>query len=87
MNTVNHASTVSSILLRLSFDDEDSIGNKMKFANRMGLAGAGSWAVDYDDFNNGFPLLTKMNDIFESGEQLYPPDEGCVASANFCPVP
>jgi GH18 family chitinase len=49
----------------LSYDDVESIGIKVKYANAKGLAGAMVWSIDFDDFRNDcghgkFPLLNKI---------------------------
>jgi len=50
----------------ISFDDIDSIRQKMAFVQEMGLAGVMVWAIDLDDFSGScqgekFPLLRAIN--------------------------
>lgn len=41
----------------ISFDDQRSFDKKMDFIDQKGLAGAMFWALDMDDFKNGYPLI------------------------------
>jgi GH18 family chitinase len=49
----------------LSYDDEESIGIKVKYANDKGLGGGMVWSIETDDFQNDcgkgkYPLLQKI---------------------------
>ncbi|RXG73327.1 Chitotriosidase-1 [Armadillidium vulgare] len=49
----------------VSFDDVNSLGLKVAFAQRLGLAGVMVWSMDTDDFSgqcgNRYPLLNSIN--------------------------
>jgi len=45
----------------VSYDNQDSIAAKMALIKQHSLGGAMMWSLDDDDFNNKFPLLTKIN--------------------------
>jgi hypothetical protein len=51
----------------VSFDDVDTIEQKMKLLNDWNLGGAMIWALDLDDFNNQcgngkYPILSTINE-------------------------
>jgi len=59
----------------VSYDDEDSIGRKARYANHYGLLGAFIWEIDTDNFKGmfgkrPFTLLQAVNDAIESGRGL-----------------
>ena len=49
----------------VSFDDKNSLGVKVAYAQRLGLAGVMVWSMDTDDFSGQcgpkYPLLTSIN--------------------------
>jgi GH18 family chitinase len=68
----------------LSYDDVESIGIKVKYANDKGLAGAMVWSIDFDDFRNDcgrgkFPLLNKI----KSGLRMTEPEDNDEESENY----
>lgn len=52
----------------VSYDDAESLAYKVSYLIEEGLAGAMVWAIDDDDFSNGFPLIKKIKDILENPE-------------------
>jgi chitinase len=44
----------------ISFDDEKSLGLKASYVREKGLGGAMFWAIDLDDFRNGYPLISHV---------------------------
>lgn len=54
----------------ISYDDEQSIGEKVRFAMVKGLAGAMVWSLDTDDFHGdcgreNFPLVRQIDRAIE----------------------
>jgi chitinase len=45
----------------LSYDDKKSIGLKLEFLKEEELAGAMFWAIDLDNFKNGFPIISQVS--------------------------
>jgi len=44
----------------VGYDDPQSILLKVRFIQSKGLAGSMAWALDLDDFNSGYPLLSAI---------------------------
>jgi chitinase len=57
----------------VSYDDAQSLAYKAAYVNARGLGGAMVFSIDDDDFQNGYPLVTKIKDVLENpqdGPQL-----------------
>jgi len=44
----------------ISYDDVKSLSYKMALVNKLGLAGGMVWTLDFDDFPNGYPLISAI---------------------------
>jgi chitinase len=42
----------------ITYDDEKSITKKVEYIKEKNLAGAMFWALDTDDYKNGYPLVS-----------------------------
>lgn len=51
--------------LWVSYDDERSLAKKMDFIEQKGLGGAMFWALDLDDYKNGYPLISSVAKRFK----------------------
>jgi len=74
----------------ISYDDEDSVALKTKYANLLGLAGMFGWSIETDDFegryhDQPYPLLRKVNEVVASGETYDPENPKCEGTAPICP--
>ncbi|MCB1827648.1 MAG: hypothetical protein KDH94_04400 [Coxiellaceae bacterium] len=45
----------------VSYDDPNSIAIKAQYVLSQNLGGAMVWAIDMDEFNNGYPIMTAIN--------------------------
>lgn len=65
----------------LSYDDEESVAYKVRYANLMGLRGAMVWALETDDFrglysDQDYPLIRRIVEELELG-LTFNPDKPC----------
>ena len=44
----------------LTYDDQESIALKLNYLKSQKLAGAMFWAIDMDDYKNGYPLISQV---------------------------
>ena len=51
--------------LWVSYDDEKSFGKKLDYIEQKGLGGAMFWALDFDDFKHGYPLISTVAKRFK----------------------
>lgn len=75
----------------MSYDDEESLAHKVRYANWRGLAGAMIWTVETDDFGGfyserPYPLLTRINEELANQDIYDPAKPGCGTSV-LCDVP
>merc|ERR1712055_482199 len=76
----------------ISYDDEDSVALKTKYANFLGLAGSFGWSLETDDFEGRYepyqtyPLLRKVNEILATGETYDPENPKCTGTAPMCDI-
>jgi len=73
----------------IGYSDEESITNKVKFANFLDIAGVMVWSIDTDNFRGEwnqkmFPLLRSIQNTLNSGEMLDPANPRCSGTAPFC---
>ena len=76
----------------IGYADEDSVANKVRYANFLDLAGVMVWSIDTDNFRGEwnqkkFPLLHSIQDTLNSGETLDPSNPECSGTAPMCDVP
>ena len=45
----------------LTYDNQRSIGLKLDFLQDQKLAGAMFWAIDLDDFKQGYPIISQVS--------------------------
>ena len=77
----------------ISYDDEESVAYKMRYANLLGLRGAMFWSLDTDDFrgiykpgsNTTYPLIRRVIEEMNGG-LTYDPNKDC-GSAPMCDNP
>jgi len=50
----------ASSKLWISYDDQRSFNKKMDFIDEKGLGGAMFWALDLDDYQHGYPLISAV---------------------------
>jgi chitinase len=55
----------ASSKLWVSYDDERSFNKKLDYIEQKGLGGAMFWALDMDDFKNGYPLISTVTKRFK----------------------
>jgi chitinase len=55
----------ASSKLWVSYDDERSFNKKLDYIDQKGLGGAMFWALDMDDFKNGYPLISTVAKRFK----------------------
>jgi len=65
--TVYHDNERASSYLVLNdqwvgFDTIDDIKQKLRWASSQGFAGVMNWAIDLDDFNNGYPYMSAISE-------------------------
>jgi len=75
----------------ISYDDQDSVELKAKYANLLGLAGVFGWSLETDDFegryfDQTYPLLRRVNEAIASGETYNPENPKCTGTAPMCPI-
>jgi len=46
----------------VGFDTIDDIKEKLRWASSQGFAGVMNWAIDLDDFHNGYPYMSAIAD-------------------------
>jgi len=73
----------------ISYDNEESVALKTKYANFLGLAGSFGWSLETDDFDGlyhdqPYPLLRKVNEILATGETYDPENPMCKGTAPIC---
>jgi len=73
----------------ISYDNEESVALKTKYANFLGLAGSFGWSLETDDFDGlyhdqTYPLLRKVNEILATGETYDPENPMCQGTAPIC---
>ena len=56
----------------VSYDDETSLGYKASYLTANGLGGAMVFAIDDDDFANGFPLIKQVKSVLDGSGQRLP---------------
>lgn len=75
----------------ISYDDQDSVALKTKYANFLNLAGSFGWSLETDDFegryfDQPYPLLRKVNEILATGETYDPENPKCAGTAPMCDI-
>jgi len=84
----------------ISYDDEDSVDVKVRYANHYDLLGAFVWEVDTDNFRGlygkkPYNILSALSDALVSGNGLEEHEihgnandnKGCMPQAPFCELP
>ena len=56
----------------VSYEDPTSLGYKASFAAANGLGGVMVFAIDDDDFANGFPLINQVKSVLDGSSQPLP---------------
>ena len=69
----------------IGYDDPDSFGQKVKYANNENFLGINIWPLSMDDFRRGYPLLTRIRDELIAG-QKYDPYEPLCGNTLVCDV-
>ena len=75
----------------IGYADEESVANKVRYANFLDIAGVMVWSIDTDNFRGEwnqkkFPLLHSIQDTLNSGETLDPSNPKCSGTAPMCDV-
>jgi len=75
----------------IGYADEESVANKVRYANLLDIAGVMVWSIDTDNFRGEwnqkkFPLLHSIQDTLNSGETLDPSNPKCSGTAPMCDV-
>ena len=61
----------------ISYDDPQSVAEKVEFIKFINAAGAMVWSVETDDFLNGYPLMNSINNAFVAGGPGVDPSGAC----------
>ena len=56
----------------VGYDDVASLQFKANYAMQNSFGGGMVWALDLDDFNNGYPLVTAIKNVFDNSQETAP---------------